>query len=173
MVNSRVFEGPGWHLPQMSSQARVTSIESNLFQSVCKELLGPASRRRSWMTTAVPRSAAAQRRLMRGGGGGAKRILRDSSKRNCLFNPCEYTNKQILITDTPYWKSTYPKKKTSVFLFRKDLTFFLFLWLVVENVLMSNSSGFNFDQILPSNDKVLYLLLVGEGVLMSNPSGLQ
>ena len=42
----------------MSSQARVTSIESNMFQSVCKELLGPASRRRSWMTTAVPSSAA-------------------------------------------------------------------------------------------------------------------
>ena len=51
--------------------------------------------------------------------------------------------------------------------------FFLFFRLVVENVLMSNSSGFNFDQILPTNNKVLYLVLVGEGVLMSNPSGLQ
>ena len=56
--NSWVFEGSDWDLPQLSSQTRVKSTESFLFQSVCMVWLGPASRRRSWMTTTVPSKAA-------------------------------------------------------------------------------------------------------------------
>ena len=59
----------------------------------------------------------------------------------------------------------YQKKKTA-FLFRKIFIFSSFyhydIRLVVEDVLMSNSSGFNFDNSLPNNQKswVIWLSLL-------------
>ena len=63
-----------------------------MFQSVFKEWLGPASWRRSWMTTAIQASSAEQ---VDDGGGVAWRIFTNSS---FAINVDKQTNKQTKLT---------------------------------------------------------------------------